>query len=71
MSRMDSESIEQTRAEAHRALDGLLDSVRDARIVFGRAILEITFHQGRAAHRRTTIERTERISGPDASLPTG
>jgi hypothetical protein len=65
MPRKESDEFARGRDEAHVALDRLLDSIRDGRVEFGRAILEITFQNALPRHRRSTLERTERVGDDD------
>lgn len=60
--RVDSEGFAAGRREAREALDSLLDLIRDSRIEFGKAALELTIHDAVFTHKRTTIERTQRFS---------
>ena len=55
----DSPKFAAARRECHKALDCLLDSVRNGRTEFGRALLEISLEHGAPVRRRLTIERSE------------
>lgn len=58
---VDSDRFATGRREAHEALESLLDTIRDGRISFGKATLEITFKDAVPSHRRMTVEQTELI----------
>jgi hypothetical protein len=62
--RQESEKFAAARRECHRALDCLLDSVRNGRTQFGRALLEISLEHGAPVRRRLTIERSELFGDP-------